>query len=195
MAWPGADKPFYDTYGEWERSPQGLAGIQCQDCHMGRGAGAATGPDHAMRADPARAVSLLVETDGTSIVRGGNPLDVIVRLQNTGAGHSFPTGSPFESVVLVARLVGPPQKLGGRPIERSVLEDTLGRTLSDGAPWTTLEDTRLAAGGERRWAWQPALGPDDPGGEWYMEVSLAEQIRGSLPGEPFLVRRIPLRVD
>jgi hypothetical protein len=195
MVWPGADKPFYDTFGEWQRSPQGLAGIQCQDCHMARGADAAAGPDHAFGADPSRAVTLLVEMDGVTLARGGNPLDVFLRLQNTGAGHAFPTGSPFQSVVLRARLVGPPEKAGGPPTERAVLEEVLGRTLSDAAPWTTLEDTRLAAGGERRWAWQPALGPDDPGGPWTMEITLAEQVRGGQPAAPFLVRRIPLRVD
>jgi len=195
LTWPGADKPFYDTYGEWRRSPQGAAGIQCQDCHMGQGASGGGRVDHDVTIDPARAVSLLVDVDHLALTRGGDPLNVTIRLQNTGAGHAVPTGSPFVAVVLKARLLSPPQVKGDLPAERSVLQAVLGRTLSEGPPWTTTTDTRLQAGGERQWFWQPALEIDDPRGDWFIEVSLTRTVRGQPDGDPFLVRRIPLDVD
>ncbi len=195
LTWPGADKPFYDTYREWERSPQGQAGVQCQDCHMGAGAGARVGSDHSFHADPARALSLLVEVDRVDLARGGHPLDVRLRLQNTGAGHAVPTGSPFGAIVLRARLVGGPQSESDAALERSPFEAVLGRVLADDPPWITLEDTRLQAGGERTWSWLPALDIDDPAGPWWLEISLHRQARGQPLEAPFVVRRVALDVD
>jgi len=196
LTWPGADRPLYDTFGEWERSPQGRAGIQCQDCHMGPGAGAARlGPNHAFPASPARAVSLLLHLDGVDLVRGGDPLVATIRLQNTGAGHAFPTGSPFRAVQMRAALVGPPAKEGEAPTEASVFTVDLGRTLEAEPPFRTVEDTRLGPGGERSWSWEPRLDLASPGGEWRLEVTLTEVVRGAPSAEPFLVRWVPLRVD
>lgn len=196
LTWPGADKPLYDTYGEWSTSPQAKAGIQCQDCHMGPGAGAAlVGPNHGFGTDPARAVSVLIEPSATALVRGGEPVEIVLRVQNTGAGHAFPTGSPFRAVHLQARLVGPPVQEGAQPTERALFETVLGRTLSDAPPWTTTEDTRLAAGGERTWSWRPALDTEDPAGPWMMEISLWEAVRGQRARDPLFVRAIPLPVD
>jgi len=196
LTWPGADRPLYDTYGEWERSPQGRAGIQCQDCHMGPGAGAEQlGPNHTFPSSPARAVSLLFDVDRVDLVRGGEPLAVTIRLQNTGAGHAFPTGSPFRAVRMHAALVGPPVQDGEAPTEASVLTADLGRTLEPEPPFRTLEDTRLGPGGERDWSWEPRLDLTAPGGDWRLQVTLTEVVRGTPDPEPFLNRWVPIRVD
>ncbi|MEQ1508102.1 MAG: multiheme c-type cytochrome, partial [Myxococcota bacterium] len=98
LAWPGSPEPLYDTFGEWKRSGFAEAGITCLGCHARGGADGAVGADHAMVAEPARAVSVLLGASTLRLVRGGAPLPVSITLQNTGAGHAFPTGTPFRGV-------------------------------------------------------------------------------------------------
>ncbi|MFT7520623.1 MAG: hypothetical protein ACI9MC_002773, partial [Kiritimatiellia bacterium] len=69
LTWPGANRPFYDTYGEWSRSPQGKAGITCQQCHMRPGADSGAS-SHDMALPTARAVSLLLNVSAAPMVRG-----------------------------------------------------------------------------------------------------------------------------
>ncbi|MCB9779092.1 MAG: hypothetical protein H6742_11055 [Alphaproteobacteria bacterium] len=148
LTWPDADQPFYDTWGEWERSPYAAAGVGCVDCHMPPVAGAATATrfaaqsSHAFPADTARALSVLVRT-GAPEVQRGEPFAVSLRLQNTGAGHSVPTGSPFKAYRVVARIVGEDGKVVSEPFTHD-----LARTVEDAPPWATLSDTRLPPGGE-----------------------------------------------
>lgn len=196
LTWPGADKPFYDTYGEWQRSPQAKAGIVCQDCHMGGGAGSRLGADHTIANDPARAVSVLIDADALRLVRGGEALPVTVTLQNTGAGHAFPTGTPFRGVRLEVALVGPVGKKGeiGTWPQATHTAD-LARKLGDTAPWPTLADDRLPAGAERQYSWELALPHEAPAGDWSLRVTLAETVSGKVTGEPFVTRTLPLAVD
>jgi len=106
------------TYAEWQKSPQAKQGIQCQDCHMSEtpptvgpstgsaASGAATRPNiyhmtfagaQVALGDPARATALLksaakVEVSAPEIVAAGTKGKVSVKVTNTGAGHSLPTG-------------------------------------------------------------------------------------------------------
>jgi hypothetical protein len=148
LTWPGASAPFYDTWGEWQASAYAAAGVSCQDCHMPLQAGAAVSstwaaaPAHTFEADLGRALSLLLELSSPEVQRG-QPWSVKVRIQNTGAGHAVPTGSPFKTYVVAAELVGAdgkPLAAGGR------LE--LGRKVSEAPPWDILSDHRVAPGGE-----------------------------------------------
>ncbi len=196
LTWPGADQPLYDTYGEWERSPHAQAGITCQDCHMGPGAGEVqAGARHDFAGPRARAVSVLVDLDRVALVRGGDALEVEIRLQNTGAGHAMPTGSPWRTIVLQTALVGPPAAEGADPLVVGATRTVLGRTLEEEPPWRTLEDTRLQPGGERVVTWSPALDQDAPGGPWVLEVTLTDEVLGRADPAPFFERRIPLSVD
>lgn len=196
LTWPGADQPFYDTFGEWERSPQAKAGIVCQDCHMGAGAGARVGTDHAVANDPARAVSVLVDLDSVRLTRGSPAVDLAITLQNTGAGHSFPTGTPYRGVRLEAALVGPVGKKGEMgPWPSATFTADLARKLAAEAPWATLADTRIPAGGEARFDWKVALPHEAPAGDWSLRVTLIETVSGKPSGEPFVVRTLPLTVD
>ena len=148
LTWPGADKPFYDTYGEWKASAYAAAGIRCQDCHMPLVAGPATATRaaaqaaHGLQAEPARALSVLVGVDMPEIQRGA-AYPVHVRIQNTGAGHAVPTGSPFQSWTFELSLVS----AAGKELAPTH-QVTVGRTVEDASPWRTTADNRILPGGE-----------------------------------------------
>lgn len=195
LSWPGADLPLYDTYGEWERSPQARAGIQCQDCHMASGADERLGHDHRSAADPARAVSVLLDVDRVDLSRGGSGLELALKLQNTGAGHAFPTGSPWNGVRVTAALVGPIGTKGETgPHPEATRTLMLQRQLEPQAPWRTIADTRLPAGGEVAHALRLGLPASAEAGDWALVVTLQETL-GERAEPPFFERRIPLRVD
>lgn len=194
LAWPGADVPIYDTYGEWERSAYAKAGIQCQDCHMRGGVGTAA-PDHTAAASPARAVSLLVDVDRVAVTRGGPALDVALRVQNTGAGHAFPTGAPSGGVRLEAALVGPVGKKGELGPYGAVFTADFARVVEAAPPYRTTADTRLLPGAEASFRWQPALDDKAPPGPWTLRVTLSRTLAGRVEADPFVVQEIALRVD
>lgn len=194
LTWPGADKPLYDTYGEWERSPYAKAGITCQACHIGRAADGGL-VAHDVAQPPERAVSLLVDVDSVALVRGGEALPVAVRVQNTGAGHAFPTGSPWRVVRVQAALVGPVGKKGEvLPHPKATWSADLKRTIEDGPPWRTVSDNRVLPGEEAAFAASLGLPADAQDGVWTLEVSLAF-VRDGKAEAPFVVQRVPLRVD
>ena len=149
LTWPEADRPFYDTYGEWRASAYAEAGVRCQDCHMPPRAGNATATrfaaqaDHATHAEPARALTALVGLSGPEIHRG-EPFEVELRLLNTGAGHHVPTGSPFKEVRLLVELRDGAGKLLADPYVHRLV-----REVEPAAPWRTVADSRLPAGEER----------------------------------------------
>ena len=148
LTWPGADKPFYDTYGEWAASAYASAGVRCQDCHMAPAAGPAAGgrfaavAGHGFEADVRRALTVLVQLDAPAAQRG-SPLRAAVRVRNSGAGHAVPTGSPFVGMTLRVRLLG----ADGKPLAADVRAE-FSRTIAEAPPWPTLADTRLAPGAE-----------------------------------------------
>lgn len=149
LTWPGADKAFYDTYGEWKASAYAAAGVQCQDCHMPPTPGLAVAtrfaatPSHRFPADPARALSVLVTLPAPEVQRGQSFV-AKMRLQNTGAGHHIPTGTPFVGYTVEAALIGS----DGKPLCEPWRVE-LARKVTPEAPWTTLSDTRLKAGEDR----------------------------------------------
>ena len=150
LTWPGADKPFYDTYGEWKASGYATAGVRCQDCHMPPASGLtlaskeATQSSHSFPADPARAVSVLLSMDQPEIQRG-QAYRVKMRVQNTGAGHAFPTGSPFVAYTVQTDVLG----ADGKPLVEP-WKIVLGRTVTPEPPYNTTSDTRLGPGEERQ---------------------------------------------
>ena len=148
LSYPGAKKAFYDTYGEWKATPHAAAGVQCQDCHMPAVAAPSTAsrfaglPDHQFEAELARALTVLVDLRDDQVHRG-TPLEVGIRIQNTGAAHHVPTGSPYKTLAFTAEL----QTLDGAVLAASAPE-VLSRQTSPEAPYDTLSDNRIPAGGE-----------------------------------------------
>jgi hypothetical protein len=148
LSFPNSDRPFYDTYGEWKATPYAAAGMQCQDCHMPPVAGVASAtrfaatPSHGFSADTSRALTVLVDLD-TPVIQRGSPFESRIRIQNTGAGHHVPTGSPYKTYTITVSLVDQ----HGAELAPSHTE-VLGRTVTTEAPYTTTADNRIPAGGE-----------------------------------------------
>lgn len=149
LSWPDGDRPFYDTYGEWQASAYAKANVTCQDCHMAPTAGAVvpgtdgTLPSHALTADPRRALTALVQLPSASVTRG-QPVEVALTLQNTGAGHAVPTGNPHKRYTIEVVLLDAASKPLG-----PAYTTTLARTVESAAPYRTTADTRLPAGAQQ----------------------------------------------
>ena len=138
--------PVYTTYSEWQASPAGRAGKQCQDCHMkpsGRMTNIAPGHGGIDR-DPLTLSNHLF-FDGSqetmlrravkasaTFQRGGDGVRATVRVWTEGAGHRVPTGF----------------------IDRNLLLVVEGRT-SDDRPLAALAGPRLPALAGPQWAGQP----------------------------------------
>lgn len=189
LTWPGADRPFYDTWGEWERSSWAQAGVQCQDCHMGPGAAERSlGSDHGFAMAPGRGLTVQWRLPSPVLVRGAPPVEAAVELVNTGAGHAWPTGSPFRGVRLEVVLHGP-------DAARVVLaEGALERRIAEEPPWHTVDDGRLAPGAGRSVPLALALPTDAPAGDWELALELTRTVRGQPEGAPAIVRSVPLEV-
>lgn len=161
LTWPGADKPFYDTYGEWERSAWAKAGVTCQDCHMAPTTGVAvpgsdgTLPSHGFDADARRALSVLVDLPTPTLTRGA-AVTLKLTVQNTGAGHDFPTGTPFLPALVDVLLLD----AAGKELAPA-WTTSFAREVDKAPPWKTLSDTRLRAGGQ--WKGEHAFTPSAKG--------------------------------
>ncbi len=185
---PGAAAPWYDTWGEWYRSPYREAGVRCQDCHMPPRAGvpspgrAAAFAGHAVEADPARAVSVLVSLESAEVQRG-QPFEFRVRVQNTGAGHAFPTGHPGRTVRLEAGLVSAAGKALHAP-----LVHVFARTVADTPPFAVQADTRLPPHGEVDLSLATTVPLKEKAAPAALRVTLSESGRP----EPLVTRTVPV---
>lgn len=191
LSWPGGDRPFYDTYGEWERSAYAKAGVSCQDCHMppvaapvaaSKFAGQAS---HSFTADTARAVSALVSLSGHHIQRG-EPMTIDLRLQNTGSGHHFPTGSPFKAYQIIGDVL---DAEGTRLAEPFFYE--LARSVEEIPPYLTLSDTRLPAGGEVALSWTATVPQDATAQDGVIRISVQST---QASGPPVVLQDIPIKI-
>lgn len=98
----------FATYSEWKTSESASSGEQCQDCHMPRLRGDGQGVagrevfnDHNLQgghspAQVMRAVTAAIE----ELVRDGDRIRVVVAIENSGAGHSVPTGLPSKMLAV-----------------------------------------------------------------------------------------------
>ena len=119
----------YSEFDEWSKSSFAKRNVECQDCHMRAEAGPArrmaiaeeggvvrdgsTLSSHALRgtadAEFLRA-SIALRTEVT-VFDGG--VTVRASVQNVGAGHDFPTGSPMRNLLLVVEA----RDAGATPLE------------------------------------------------------------------------------
>ncbi|TNE85404.1 MAG: hypothetical protein EP330_25290 [Deltaproteobacteria bacterium] len=193
LSFAGGDKPLYDTFGEWQRSPQGQAGVTCQACHDGPGAsGVQLGSDHGPAARAGRGLTLLTELATDRVIRGGDPLTGNLRLQNSGAGHHIPSGSPFSGLRVEASIRIDTDE---EPwLSEPVLYD-LARTLAGAPPYPTTADTRLAAGEERSVPMSIAVPVDAPAGPATLTVRVVRTVRGVATDEVVKSQELPLDLD
>jgi hypothetical protein len=134
------------TYSEWEKSPQAKEGQNCQACHMAEVKAEVVDPKvirlegvpvnlHEMPGS--HSVEMLNKALHVSMKasREGDELVVTVTLENRGAGHMLPTGSPTRKLELILEVTAGG---GARYEERRVF----GRTLGDANGEPILEDSR-----------------------------------------------------
>lgn len=187
---PGSAAPWYDTYGEWYRSPYREAGVRCQDCHMPPRSGVpsparpAAFAGHAFEAHPGRAVSVLVTLPAAEVDRG-QPFEFRIRVQNTGAGHAFPTGHPGRVVRLEAGLVAADGKALHAP-----LVHVFARTVDEAPPFAVTADTRLPPHGEVDLSLATTVPVKEKPGPATLRVTLSE----TGAADPLIVRSIPVTV-
>ncbi len=188
LTWPEADRPFYDTYGEWKASAYAAAGVTCQDCHMAPAAGAAqpgeTGvvASHASPTTIQRALTTLVRLPHAWIARN-QPVDVALTVINSGAGHLVPTGNPFKTWTIEVVLVDAAGK-DLAPAQKFVL----ARTVEKVSPWRTTADDRLGVGARKEWTAHFTPNAKGLAGSGAVVV---RAVRGTLVTE---LRRIPVEV-
>jgi hypothetical protein len=128
------------------------------------------------------------------LTRAAPPVAGSITLQNTGAGHAFPTGSPFRGVRLEAWLEGPPDKKGAPTRAPGELVADLVQRIEAEPPFAVTEDTRIPAGGERRFELPLALPADVPTEGWSLRVVLRRTVLGVPQDPPFVDRRWPIGV-
>lgn len=182
LSWPGADRPLYDTFGEWERSAYAQAGVGCVDCHMPNG--------HTLIASPERAFTVLVDLAAPTATRG-TAISAGISLINTGAGHAMPSGSPWSELELRIAL----EHTGDKPRTESETRVVFGQTLSTEPPWSVTEDSRLKPGEAHDVDWTGLIPADAPAAPWFLMVQLIERGPGESPGTSVLERKIALQVD
>jgi hypothetical protein len=195
LSLPGVETPLYDTYGQWKRSGFEAAGITCQSCHLTGAADGTLGADHRMLADPARALTVDVDLPTLRVVRGAAPVPLGVTLHNSGAGHHFPTGTPFRGMRASVSIEGPPDENGQPRLAAPPTHVDLQRRIEEKPPFTTLEDTTLPPAGSRRIDLSVALPPDAPPGPWTLRITVTRTLQGQLDGQAFVDRRWALVVE
>ncbi len=192
LTWEGAEQPLYDTWGEWAASAYQPAGVRCQDCHMppqsglvtaGRFAGHAS---HAFVSDPSRALTVLVDLPPQGLVRG-QAAPVELTLMNSGAGHAFPSGSPF-SWIRVELAV---QVEGAEPAP-ALWSTELRRAVTEAPPYTFGADSRLGPGETVQHQVELLLDQSSPAGNAALQVRFVRVSAGR--DELIFTRELALQV-
>ena len=133
----------------------------------------------------------LVELTEPAIVRGED-FAYTVRIQNTGAGHSFPTGSPFKTYRVRAQLLGTHPKDLGKPLAEATTLD-LARVVEDAPPWKTVSDNRIPAGGEATFDGTFNVNQRKQSQRALLRVEVRAVVEGA-EGEALITQEIPVQV-
>lgn len=189
LSLPGANQPIYRTYSEWRGSPQAALGIQCQGCHMPK---TPQGTEHSWHPLSPQAVSVLLNLSTPITVRGGEPTQATLTIQNTGTAHNIPTGTPFKSVHIEMQLYYERRANDWRTYGDPFKKD-LARTVETIPPYNTIIDTSLAPGETRQWSWPLALPIAAPKGPWQIRVRVYKS-KVQNNEQPLFEKRFPVRV-
>ena len=122
-------RPLMNTYREWEQSGYREKGITCQKCHM-------PGRRHLFKGIH----DLATVRGGVSVEAERQGDGVLLRVENTGVGHYFPT---YATPLVVIR--GFQADGQGKEVEASAKESYIGRQVNLDLS-EELFDTRLAPG-------------------------------------------------
>ena len=133
-------KTVENTYQEWLDSPQGAAGVSCQDCHMPQGRHLWRGIHDAGMTRQGVQVAYQVPEEPP---RAGQALRASLTLTNTGTGHAFPTYTTPAVYLKIALLDGAGQVVPGGHYREFLIQRRLDMSTS---PWSEAFDTRLFPG-------------------------------------------------
>jgi hypothetical protein len=138
------DEPLQNTYAEWESSGAAVEGIQCQGCHMPKGAHTFPGAhDHDLLKD-SLSVLLILGDDGYELT-----------VSARGVGHNVPTGDPFRR--LVVELLAGDQVLVQQDLSR---EHRMTESSFELVADHTLPTPQKGLSTSRTWVVEPASRPD-----------------------------------
>jgi hypothetical protein len=194
FSWEGADLPIYDTYGEWSRSTYAEVGLQCQDCHMAPVLGSATPggrpthADHRFDARHGEGLSLHLTLPPEGVTRGSDLIGSL-RVQNTGAGHAIPTGSPFKTLVIALELLDNRGKIVGKGAEFR-----FSRTVEKEAPYNTISDNRLQVGADEQMDFSFKIPYRARSGASTFRARVFVEHATGKPSEDWLIQEIPFPV-
>ncbi len=178
--------PILTTYSEWEAWMESGGNRSCQKCHMplvlanivdpkvkrvlGGMVNTHSTPGGHSKIQLARSLRLRI----LELKQSGDGVRARVEVQNTGAGHLVPTGSPTRKIVLtVSAVAGDRREVQSREYRR-LLHDSAGKAVQrDSLIFTNaagvLEDTRLKPGETRIEDFQFSL---PPGGNVELNATL-----------------------
>jgi len=127
----------YSEYSQWQNSSYSKQGISCQKCHMPPqmdetfivpiekgGLKRSSGAYHSHSFIGSKDIEFMKKALDIN-VSIKKDMNVLVKLENIGAGHSFPTGSPLHHLLLL---------IDAKDCENKELIDTNGDKLP---PWST----------------------------------------------------------
>jgi hypothetical protein len=190
----GPSLPVYTEYEEWAASTSGATGVVCQDCHMpGTAAEDAVGagmrpavPNHGFMGSQdmrSRAIQWRIVVSGQK-----DTIRAAVRLRNSRAGHSLPTGMPGRRLVLRlrvfdagARLVDVKERVFAR-----ILVDESGSEVPFYKAVRVASDNRIPADGVQDEVFDLTAPPGEQTGEVRLELlraDAAREVRATL-GQP-----------
>ncbi|MGH7333164.1 MAG: multiheme c-type cytochrome [Candidatus Rokuibacteriota bacterium] len=141
-------KLLQDTYVEWQASPFGRRGVQCQDCHM-------PARRHQWRGihdpDMVRSGLTITARADAARYRPGDWASLVLTVTSTRVGHAFPTYVTPRVIMRVELLEG-----DGRPVPGTRVEKIIAREISLDLS-RELFDTRLRPGQRATLAYRPRL--------------------------------------
>jgi hypothetical protein len=215
LALPGAEEhPFIDTLGEWAASPQGQAGISCQDCHMPLQSGVIAGSryaafsSHGMTegrtnvAAIARALLVDLKIKDANVQRG-TPFRATASVANIGAGHAVPTGDPAHRLELRLEVLDSRGKKARGAAPASLW---LGREVGSTPPFAAVSDSRLQPGESRSLDYRFVPHRRSAPGEWTILLTVnwwtvspkrakALGLADSEARVQIIERRVPIQVN
>ncbi len=165
----------FATYSEWLASKYAKEGKQCQDCHMPRLEVSGDGKnskrvvnDHDLQGGhSASQIKKALELRIEEATRDADRARIVVAVENSGAGHSVPTGLPSRMVVLTVTATQRRRPIFRREIvyqrvmqgegHRALTEDWEIKLLSK----RLLRDNRISSGEVRRETFVFEASPDE----------------------------------
>lgn len=152
-------KLLLNTYNEWKEGPYAKAGVQCQNCHMPDRRHLWRGihdPEQVKQAVTIRLMTTKQRYDPGEIVRA------VLTIENTGAGHYFPTYATPKVFVRAKLLDGK-----GEPVQESLDVAAIGREVTLDLS-QELYDTRIPPKGNFTFQYNRSVG----GKGWKLKVEV-----------------------